>query len=72
MLLIMYLSFRTQLSNERAEKAFYRDSFFRAIGVQERQATIQENMVKPLKESRDLGRRLDSLIAEVESLRDKL
>lgn len=50
---IMYLVFRDQVRREREEKVFYRDSFFRVIGVTERQATAMEELVPPAKTIQD-------------------
>lgn len=72
MLLIMYLVFRSQLQAEREEKTFYRNNFFRTIGIAERQASVAEELIPQTKKTQGLMQRLDSLIAEVESLREKM
>lgn len=72
MLLIMYFVFRGQLQAEREEKVFYRNNFFRTIGVAERQTAVAEELVEPVKKTNELQRRIEGLIAEVESLREKM
>lgn len=69
---LMYLMFRSQLKTERAEKLFYRQNFFRTIGLAERQTDISEKLIEPVKKQSALQARLDTLIAEVESLRERL
>lgn len=71
-LVIMHLVYRSQLKTEREEKVYYRQNFFQAIGLAERQTTISEKLVEPIKKQSALQLKIDALIAEVESLRGKL
>ena len=72
MLVIMYLVFRDQIKREREEKTFFRDNFFRVIGVAERQARVTEELVEPVKERTDLMEKVAELLVEIEALKDEV